>query len=304
MVAHARGRICESRLKARKCHLSMRECGPSWTMRTAQTGFAIWPAHGILNQHEPGVRRERKEGDLKISVIVPAFNEEKLLAGSLASVREAMAAFAERRWDSELIVCDNNSTDRTAEIERAAGATVVFEPVNQIARARNFGAAAATGDWLVFVDADSHPGRALFGAVADAIASGNYLFGGATVRMDGPHLAAKIGTGIWNLISRIKKFAAGSFIFCEAAAFREIGGFDQRLFASEEIDLSQRLKRLAKQHGKRVVILTRHPLQTSGRKMHLYSRREILRLLWRTAVNWRATVTDRDACHAWYDGRR
>src|ERR1035441_10072378 len=88
---------------------------------------------------------------LKISIIVPAFNEERLLGESLAQIKSAAHAFAQHGWDFELIVCDNNSTDRTAEIARAAGATVVFEPVNQIARARNSGAAAATGDWLVFL---------------------------------------------------------------------------------------------------------------------------------------------------------
>ena len=94
-------------------------------------------------------------------MVVPAFNEERLLGASLAQMKSAAGAFAGRGWDFELIVCDNNSTDRTAEIARAAGATVVFEPVNQIARARNRGAAAATGDWLVFVDADSHPGAGI-----------------------------------------------------------------------------------------------------------------------------------------------
>ena len=54
--------------------------------------------------------------------------------------KSAANAFTQRGWDFELIVCDNNSTDRTAEIARAAGATVEFEPVNQIARARNSGA--------------------------------------------------------------------------------------------------------------------------------------------------------------------
>jgi glycosyltransferase involved in cell wall biosynthesis len=44
---------------------------------------------------------------------VPAFNEERLLAGSLAVIGKAMSAFYERRWLSELIVCDNNSSDRT-----------------------------------------------------------------------------------------------------------------------------------------------------------------------------------------------
>ena len=91
---------------------------------------------------------------MKLSVVVPAFNEERLLAGSLAAIRDALRAFEEAGWDTELIVCDNNSTDRTAEIARDAGAAVVFEPVNQIARARNAGAAHATGEWLLFVDAD------------------------------------------------------------------------------------------------------------------------------------------------------
>ena len=103
---------------------------------------------------------------MRVSVIVPAFNEEQLLADSLAEIRKASAAFSLRGWTVELIVCDNNSTDRTAGIASAVGATVVFEPLNQIARARNTGAAAATGDWLLFVDADTHPSRELFGDVA------------------------------------------------------------------------------------------------------------------------------------------
>jgi glycosyltransferase involved in cell wall biosynthesis len=78
---------------------------------------------------------------VKISVIVPAFNEAKLLGASLAEIKSAASAFTSRGWDFELVVCDNNSTDRTAEIARAAEANVVFEPVNQIARARNSGAA-------------------------------------------------------------------------------------------------------------------------------------------------------------------
>ncbi len=55
----------------------------------------------------------------------------------------------------EIIVVDNNSTDLTAELAKQAGAKVVFESINQIGRARDTGATAATGDWLLFVDADS-----------------------------------------------------------------------------------------------------------------------------------------------------
>ncbi len=56
---------------------------------------------------------------MKISVVVPAFNEEKLLVRSLVEIQAAAAAFARRQWEFELVVCNNNSTDRTADIARA-----------------------------------------------------------------------------------------------------------------------------------------------------------------------------------------
>jgi glycosyltransferase involved in cell wall biosynthesis len=65
---------------------------------------------------------------VKISVVVPAFNEEKLLAETLRSIRAAAEAFTRLGWEFELVVCDNNSTDRTAELARKAGAKVVLEP--------------------------------------------------------------------------------------------------------------------------------------------------------------------------------
>lgn len=231
---------------------------------------------------------------MKISVIVPAFNEEKLLDAALACIHEATQGL-----DTELIVCDNNSTDRTAEIARQAGAKVVFEPVNQISRARNAGAAAASGDWLVFVDADSFPERALFADLAEAIASGRCIGGGATVRFDDADRLSRAAVAVWNAISRGMSWAAGSFVFCQAAAFRAIGGFSTELYASEEIDFSRRLKRLG-----RLAILHRHPLRTSGRKVRLYSKREYFRLLCRIIFSGGRALKRREDCFAWYDGRR
>jgi glycosyltransferase involved in cell wall biosynthesis len=231
---------------------------------------------------------------VKVSIVVPAFNEEKLLATTLASIREAAGGL-----DAELIVCDNNSTDRTAEIAREAGAKVVFEPVNQISRARNAGAAAASGDWLVFVDADSFPDRALFAELVQAIDSGRYVGGGATARFDEADLLSHGAVGIWNLISRVMRWAAGSFVFCRADAFRAIGGFSTELYASEEIDFSRRLKRLG-----RFTILHRHPLRTSGRKTRLYSNREVLVLLARIVLSGGRALKRRKDCFVWYDGRR
>ena len=241
---------------------------------------------------------------MKISVIVPAFNEEKLLPSSLERIKEAMTAFSQRDWESELILCDNNSTDRTAEIARAHGATVVFEPVNQISRARNRGASVAAGDWLVFVDADSWPSRELFGAVADRIAAGGVVGGGCTIRLDTGGLAVQTGMHIWNVISRLCKWAAGSFVFCEASEFRAVGGFSEELFASEEIDLSKKLKTHGRKTGRRFVIITNVSLVTSSRRVSLYSTREHLRFMARIIKAPRSSMSRREACHVWYDGRR
>jgi len=241
---------------------------------------------------------------MKISVIVPAFNEEKLLGASLTEIKSATSAFTARGWSFELIVCDNNSTDRTADIARAAGAKVVFEPVNQIARARNAGAAAATGDWFIFVDADSHPRAGLFADVAETILAGKCLAGGATLRLDENYFVAGLITRLWNLASRWRRLLAGSFIFVEAAAFLEVGGFSHELFAAEELDLSQRLKKLARGTGRGIVILHRHPLKTSARKMRLYTAREHLRFFTRALFNQRRMLTSREEAHLWYDGRR
>jgi glycosyltransferase involved in cell wall biosynthesis len=241
---------------------------------------------------------------VKISVVVPAFNEERLLAGSLAAIRSAMRAFDEAGWDCELVVCDNNSSDRTAEIARAAGASVVFEPMNQIARARNAGAARASGDWLLFVDADSYPSRELFLEVIAAIRGGRALAGGATVVFEIRNPVIRLWIGLWNALSRRARWAAGSFIFCEAAAFRELGGFDERFYAGEEVDFSRRMKRLARRRGREMVILHRHPLATSDRKARLYTMREFFAFMLKTLLTGGRTLRDRKACYTWYDGRR
>lgn len=241
---------------------------------------------------------------VKISIIIPAFNEEKLLPETLRRIFAASEAFSSAGWASEVIVCNNNSTDKTGEIATRAGARVVFEPVNQIGRARNRGAAAASGDWLLFIDADSFPARELFADVVRAIERGDCLAGGSTVRLGAARPAVRLLARGWNLISRTTRLLAGSFIFCETREFRDLGGFNLELFASEELELSRRLRRRAKLRGKRIVVLHRHPLETSARKAHLYSDWEHLRFLLRTALGLGRTLKSAQSCHIWYDGRR
>lgn len=241
---------------------------------------------------------------MTVSIVIPAYNEERLLPATLRAVEQARTALSERGWTSEVIVCNNNSTDQTGAVAAAAGARVVFEPINQISRARNAGAAVATGDWIVFVDADSEPSAGLFADMAEAIASGRVLAGGSTLRTEPLSVWYTFFAQLWCTWSRIARHMAGSFIFVEAEAFRSIGGFSTTLFAAEELELSGKLKALARTRGKKVVILHRHPLLTSARKAHLYTFRETVSFLVKTLLRPKRMLTDRDACAIWYDGRR
>ena len=86
---------------------------------------------------------------MHLSIIIPAYNEEQLITHCLNAVAESLSANARTDFTHEIIVVDNNSADKTAERARKSGAHVVFEPINQISRARNAGAAAARGDFCL-----------------------------------------------------------------------------------------------------------------------------------------------------------
>ena len=96
---------------------------------------------------------------MKFSIIIPAYNEEKYLPRLLESIETARSHYSGGRDAVEVIVADNCSTDRTAEVAAHHGARVVLVAKRRIAAARNGGALVATGEILCFIDADSaiHP---------------------------------------------------------------------------------------------------------------------------------------------------
>ena len=241
---------------------------------------------------------------MKLSIVIPAFNEEKLLPATLTAVATAAAALTESGIPHEVIVCDNNSADRTAAIAREHGAQVIFEPVNQIGRARNTGATLATGDWLLFLDADSIPSRELFADLAAALHDAGIFYGGCSVKLDVAHRAGTILIGIWHSLARWLHYAAGSFLFVRREGFEATGGFSMEFYASEEVELSKRLKQMARQRKQQFVFLTSHPLVTSARKFRHYSGWWHLRFILRTAFCCTRNLRRRDSCGLWYDGKR
>ena len=86
-----------------------------------------------------------------ISFIVPAYNEEHELSGTLAAIH---AAASKASAPYEIIVVDDASTDATPEIASRAGAKVIRINRRHIAASRNAGGRAAQGEYLFFIDAD------------------------------------------------------------------------------------------------------------------------------------------------------
>src|SRR5262245_1880364 len=178
-----------------------------------------------------------------LSFIVPAHDEEPLIAATLRAIR--LAADPSGR-PYELIVVDDASTDRTAAIAATEGARVVSLAARHIARARNAGAAAATGDALVFVDADTLVTPDVVAATIAAIDSG-VDGGGAALRLDEASQAyAKALMRLTTWAGRWLRWASGCYFFCTKQAFVGAGGFDERLYAGEEIALSRTFKRLGR----------------------------------------------------------
>lgn len=241
---------------------------------------------------------------MHLSIIIPAFNEELLITHCLDSIAKSVALNQKPVFTHEVIVVDNNSTDKTAELAKQAGAKVVFEPINQIGRARNAGAAVATGDWLLFVDADSLLNPGMVADILQMIESDKYVGCGSVLHMPDLPWWGNAAMRLWTAFSVTFDWAAGALVVCRAEAFRDVGGFNQELFAADEIDLSQLLKQWGRQCGQKFTILTRHPLVTSPRKVKLYTGREIVAQLFSVMFSPRKTLQDKKKLPIWYDGRR
>jgi glycosyltransferase involved in cell wall biosynthesis len=241
---------------------------------------------------------------MHLSIIIPAFNEEFLITHCLDSVSKSIAANQKSNFTSEVIVVDNNSTDKTAELAKQAGAKVVYEPINQIGRARNTGAKIATGDWLLFVDADSLLNPGMIADILKIIETDKYVGCGSIMHMPDLPWWGNVAMQLWTMLSITFRWASGALVVCRTNAFRDVGGFNQELFAADEIDLSRLLKQWGRKRGLKFTILTRHPLTTSPRKVKLYTGREIASQLLSVMFSPKKTLQNKKKLPIWYDGRR
>ncbi len=213
-----------------------------------------------------------------LSLIVPAFNEEQYLPQTLAAIQQSVEALPQaNEVKVEIVVVDNASTDNTPSVARQAGAIVVQEPVQGIARARNSGARTATGRYLVFVDADTIVPPSFLGRVYALSSHGNVVGGAVDTDYRPRSRVIKGYLMIWRVIAGSLRMAQGVTQFCTRTAFEEVGGYDESMYMSEDVDFYWRLQRYAKEAGAEVAYVSDIQVVPSTRRFDKWP-------LWRTLL--------------------
>lgn len=189
-----------------------------------------------------------------LSVVIPTLNESRRIAATVAAV-------AARDGVEEIVVVDGGSEDDTAERAAQAGARVVTAPRGR-ARQLNAGAAAATGDTLLFLHADAElPDDAV--AIIEATLSRPEVIAGAFRTWHVPERWS--GRRGWllhlaDLRSRYSQLPYGDQgLFLRAADFERAGGFPE-LELMEDLAFARRLRRLGRVH------ICRQSMRVSGRR--------------------------------------
>jgi glycosyltransferase involved in cell wall biosynthesis len=191
---------------------------------------------------------------MKFSVIIPAYNEEQYLPRLLDSIEVARSNYSGGPDEIEVIVADNDSTDRTAEVASAHGARVVSVKKRRIAAARNGGGRAARGEIVCFIDGDSAIDPQTFDAIDKAMSSGRYVAGSTSVILERKSLGLMITYFLMMPLAFLTRMDTG-VVFCRRKDFEAVGGYDESRLYAEDLIFLLALRRLGRGRGQRLTRL-------------------------------------------------
>ncbi|MEM2878086.1 MAG: glycosyltransferase [Candidatus Hadarchaeales archaeon] len=194
----------------------------------------------------------------RISVIIPTLNEEKIIESTLRNVKNVLP-------ESELIVADGKSKDRTVEIAKKYAKVCVGK--GKVGAARNRGAREASGDILIFLDADTKINRFFVEEALRVMADPSVVGAGGLIMPEGVGLFTEMMFYFFNLLIQVsfligKPNLAGTCVAYKRKPFFEISGFNEDMVASEDFDLCKRISKKG-----RVVFMRKVVVKTSRRRL-------------------------------------
>lgn len=230
---------------------------------------------------------------MKVSVIIPAYNEEQFLPETLGRIGEALSIV---ECPSEVIVVDNDSQDHTRRVAEEFGAKVFPEAEHNISKVRNTGAANSSGDVLIFVDADTLVPETLFKKIAAVMEDERCLGGAVAVEYgDLERKWMRFYLAGWRFWGRVFNMKQGAAQFCRRPVFAELGGYDRTIFMGEDVEFYWRLSKLSKRRQAYLYFVEEPRVVTSARrydKMSLWktlllTHPVFIRLNWRRKSFWK-----------------
>lgn len=206
---------------------------------------------------------------MKLSIVIPAYNEESYLGECLRHVLEEVANSTDC-GAVEVLVIDNASTDRTSEVAKAfPGVRVAHEPDKGLTKARQRGLDEARGAVVGYVDADTKMPRGWIRTVVQSFDAdpGTVCVSGPYVYYDLSWLSKLLVRGYWYLALPVAAFtgymAVGGNFAARREALLKIDGFDRSIaFYGEDTDIARRLSQVG-----RVRFLMGLVMQTSARRL-------------------------------------
>lgn len=237
-----------------------------------------------------------------LSIVIPAYNEQQYLPGTLTAIQAATTATAQAGardgFEVEVIVVDNGSTDDTATIARRFGATVVTEPRRGIAVARNTGAVHAHAEWLFFIDADT---TIPLDAITEAlkVVDAGSVGGALRPEYQPSKRSVRLLCRLWEWYAARRNMAQGVAMFCTSRAFFALGGFNESMFMAEDSDFYHRLCRHGELLNQPAVFLNDVPVRPSLRRHEQWPAWKTI--FWTNPVTTRLFLRSRRFWRGWYD---
>ena len=212
--------------------------------------------------------------------MIPAYNEEKLLPRLLDTVDEARRCYPEGTEEIEVVVSNNGSTDRTAEVASARGCRIAEVEKRIIGAVRNGGARIARGKVLSFVDADARLHPETFLEIDEVLSDPRILAGTSGVRLERWSLGIAATFAFMYPVVLFTQIDTG-VLFCYAEDFDEVGGFDERRQFGEDMAFMWALKHLGRQRGQALRRLRRAKSIFSLRKFDEFGDWHYITHMWR-----------------------